>query len=235
VILQQEYRQRAARAPRAGPERLSERLIDSVLRREIPMKTNPQSPLLLRAQAEARLARQEAAQRAPVDPVRVVHELQVHQIELELQNEERGRSYAEVAALRDKYRELYDFAPVGYCTLAPEGVIKELNLAAATLLGEESAMLVGRRLQDFLEPECLAMFAEFIGAASLGNSVAPALLALRPHGALPVYVRFQGRPFAAAQPDSKGIHVAMMDLTELRTANAELRKSFENFFSHWRP
>ena len=197
------------------------------------MKTSPHSPPLLRSQAEARLARQEAAERAPVDPDRLVHEMQVHQIELELQNEELGRAYAAVSALVDKYRDLYDFAPVGYCTLAPEGVIKELTLVAATLLGEERAMQLGRRLHEFIQPESLALFAEFIGAASLGDTVAPALLALRRHGALPVYVRLRGRPVAGAQPDSKEIFVVMMDLTELRTANAELRKSFEKFFSYW--
>lgn len=201
------------------------------------MKTSHRSVTRLRTEAEARLSSGQEASRpaAPADPVRLVHELQVHQIELELQNEELGRSYAEMSALRDKYVDLYDFAPVGYFTVKQTGTIAELNLAAATLLGEDRGELVGRQLQDFVLPECLTMFEEFIGAASLSDAAAPTLLALRRHDTVPVYVRVQGRPFAATPPDDAEIRIAMMDLTELREANAELRRSFEKFFRYWRP
>jgi signal transduction histidine kinase/ActR/RegA family two-component response regulator len=81
---------------------------------------------------------------------RLLHELRVHQIELEMQNEELRVSRAEVEAGLKRYTDLYDFAPVGYLTLSPEGSIRELNLPAARVLGRERSRLIGGRLRSFV-------------------------------------------------------------------------------------
>jgi signal transduction histidine kinase/ActR/RegA family two-component response regulator len=81
---------------------------------------------------------------------RLLHELRVHQIELEMQNEELRVSRAEVEAGLKRFTDLYDFAPVGYLTLSPEGSIRELNLPAARVLGRERSRLVGGRLRSFV-------------------------------------------------------------------------------------
>ena len=81
---------------------------------------------------------------------RLLHELQVHQIELENQNEELRRSREELELSRDAYAELYDFAPVAYFCLDQEGVIRGSNLAAAKLLGIEGQPLSGRPFQAFI-------------------------------------------------------------------------------------
>lgn len=80
----------------------------------------------------------------------LVHELEVHQIELEMQNEELRKAQIELAAARDVYEHLYDFAPVGYFTLDPLGVIVAANLAGAALLAEDRKNLLGRKLAEYM-------------------------------------------------------------------------------------
>ena len=92
---------------------------------------------LLRSEAEKQLASRKAwlTPDRGVDQLKLIHELQVHQIELEMQNEALAETFAQVDALRAKYQDLYEFAPVGYLTLSTEGGILELNSRAASLLG----------------------------------------------------------------------------------------------------
>lgn len=78
------------------------------------------------------------------------HELQVHQIELEMQNEELHRTQAELGLARARYFDLYDLAPIGYCTLSDKGLIKEANLAAASLLGVVRSALVRQPISRFI-------------------------------------------------------------------------------------
>ncbi len=82
----------------------------------------------------------------------LVHKLQVRQIELERQNEELRRAQIELAHSRDRFNDLYDFAPVGYLTMKPDSTVIEANLTAATMLGLTQARLVGRKLTAFIEP-----------------------------------------------------------------------------------
>jgi PAS domain S-box-containing protein len=81
------------------------------------------------------------------------HSLQVHQIELEMQNEELRRVQVELAAARARYFDLYDLAPLGYCTLSGEGLILEANLTAANLLGTVRGALVQQKLNRFILEE----------------------------------------------------------------------------------
>ncbi|MBN1939340.1 MAG: PAS domain S-box protein [Candidatus Aminicenantes bacterium] len=82
-----------------------------------------------------------------------LHELRVHQIELEMQNEELRRTQAELEAMREKYFDLYDLAPVGYLVLNEQNLVLEANLTAATLLGENKGSLVNKPITRFLFPE----------------------------------------------------------------------------------
>src|ERR1041384_2742058 len=91
----------------------------------------------LRSQAEQALrkTRTDIAQMPTADVQKLVHELQVHQIELEMQADELRRAQLEIEASRERLAQLYDHAPVGYLTVDTGGVIREVNLTAATLLG----------------------------------------------------------------------------------------------------
>jgi two-component system, cell cycle sensor histidine kinase and response regulator CckA len=81
---------------------------------------------------------------------RLLHELQVHQIELEMQNEELRRTQAEIEASQARYFDLYDMAPVGYFTLSAQGLILEANLTAANMLGVGRSHLVRQPLTRFI-------------------------------------------------------------------------------------
>lgn len=93
---------------------------------------------------------------------RLIQELQIHQIELEMQNDELKRSRAEVEALLHQYTDLYDFAPVGYFTLGRDGTIRRVNLTGAQLIGLERVELTGRRFGLFVSPADRTDFNAFL-------------------------------------------------------------------------
>ena len=114
-------------------------------------ETNALTPTL-RQQAEAALRQQppDTAPPAERDPQRLIHELQVHQVELELQNEALRRSQDALQRARDQYAMLYDWAPVGYVTLDAQGTMVAANLTAATMLGVSRSTLPGTPLSRFV-------------------------------------------------------------------------------------
>jgi diguanylate cyclase (GGDEF)-like protein/PAS domain S-box-containing protein len=79
-----------------------------------------------------------------------LHELQVHQVELTLQNEELRQAQLDLGTSRDNFSSLYDFAPVGYCTLDRKGIIREANQMCSELFGTEKSHLIGQRLAHFV-------------------------------------------------------------------------------------
>ena len=89
----------------------------------------------------------------PEDTLKMVHELQVHQIELEMQNAELIRSQAELDAVRARYLDIYNLAPVGYFILSLEGMILEVNLTAADMLNLPRAAIVKKPIISFVHPE----------------------------------------------------------------------------------
>ncbi|TSA45490.1 MAG: response regulator, partial [Deltaproteobacteria bacterium] len=110
----------------------------------------------LRNQAE-KIARAEEAQTreamSPEETRQTLHELRVHQIELTMQNEELRRAQAELDAAQARYFDLYDLAPVGYCTLSEPGLILEANLTAVNLLGAARGALINQRISRFILKE----------------------------------------------------------------------------------
>ena len=117
------------------------------------------NPANIRNRAEARL--QQSSHPAPKtawENAQLVHELQVHQIELEMINEELLHAYEESDNLRERYADIYDFAPVGYFTLDPLGVIIDMNLAGAVLLGTKGSQKGRHRFVTFLEPDSQEAF-----------------------------------------------------------------------------
>jgi PAS domain S-box-containing protein len=116
-------------------------------------KKNGDCPL--RGAAEEKLAQSLGAspEMKEKTPEELVHELQVHQIELEMQNEELRRAQLALEESRGKYVDLYDFAPVGYFTFTPKGLIAEVNLTGAALLGVVRQKLINGRFRKFVAPQ----------------------------------------------------------------------------------
>src|SRR5512133_370105 len=92
------------------------------------------------------------------DAQRLITELQVHQIELELQNDELRKMQEQILSEREKYADLYNFAPVAYFTFNEQDIILDLNLTAAELLGNERKYLIGHPLTPYLTPDSLQTF-----------------------------------------------------------------------------
>jgi PAS domain S-box-containing protein len=148
------------------------------------------------------------------DSLRLLHELQVHQIELQMQNAELQQARTALETEKEKYSDLYDFAPVGYLTLDPDGSIVEANLTSASLLGIERSQLIKRRFGLFVSPSDLPAFNRFLGkifASQTRESVEVSLLR-KDHPAV------EARLEAVACTGGRECRVAMMDITGQKLA-----------------
>jgi len=90
---------------------------------------------------------------SPEEQQQLLHELQVHQVELEIQNESLRQTQDNLESSKLRYFNLYDLAPVGYFTLNEEGLILEANLTASNLLGVMTSTLTNKSLTHFIFPE----------------------------------------------------------------------------------
>ena len=114
----------------------------------------------LRRQAEKRLLERDVdISDMPLKDINeLIHELEVHQIELEMQNQELRQAQQDLEAARDKYTDLYDFAPVGYLSISDKGLILDANLTGATMLGMERGILTGQRFSRFIAKDDQDLF-----------------------------------------------------------------------------
>src|ERR1039457_2504510 len=159
------------------------------------MKRKPnisEGPAELRRRAEGRLSDQRKGQRSKAGdqkskatPLRLLHELQVHQVELEMQNAELHEARDRMETLLEKYTDLYDFAPVGHFSLDESVRIMEVNLTGAALLGVERSRLINRSLPRFVAPASQPDFLAFLKSvfAATGKQVCEAAL-LKPDAAV---------------------------------------------------
>jgi PAS domain S-box-containing protein len=157
------------------------------------------------------------------------HELEVHQIELKLQNEELQRIQRELAASEDKYKDLYEFAPIGYFTLAPSGEILNANLAAASLLKTQRANLVNNRFQAYLASDCIPRFNVFCRKVLGSNTKHSAEFQL--NGMVDkendqCWVQVESR--ANMQRTDHVLRMAVIDITERKRLETELRTAKES-------
>ena len=128
---------------------------------------------LLRKKAEELLKEKQKKTINPVlevDVKKLMHELQVHQIELEMQNEELREAYEIAETALKKFTMLYDFAPLGYFTLDSEGSICDLNFTGAEMLGDKRISLVNSNFKLFVSKESLPVFNDFFRKVYAGDA-----------------------------------------------------------------
>jgi PAS domain S-box-containing protein len=172
----------------------------------------------LRFAAEARLA---ASTVRPIAVDHLTHELHVHQVELEMQNEDLRATRAMAEAARDRYRDLFESAPVGYLTLRQSGRIDEANHAGAHLLQADNIQLRLGYFEQFVAPEYRhrwqRLFAKCLGT---GASEHCELGMLRSDGTR-WHARLQCQPTAGED----ACRVTLTDITDLENARVALQQS----------
>jgi signal transduction histidine kinase/PAS domain-containing protein len=187
-------------------------------------------PTHLRRRAEERLSATEPdafPSRTGKEAHRLLHELQVHQIELEMQNAELRQARDEVETALEKYTDLYDFAPVGYFTLARDTGIVAVNLAGAGLLGLERSHLINRRFEQFVADDSRSPFTAFLGKVFARKAKLACEIALLKEGTQQFFVQIE----ALACTSGDECRVAIFDITQRRRAEdalAEKRRELED-------
>jgi len=185
------------------------------------VKKRAQASAELRQRAEKKLRENSLKSGGPAishDQQKLVQELQIHQIELELQNEELRRAEAAAKDSLARYTDLYDFAPVGYFSLSADGTIRQVNLTGARMLGIHRSRLLNVKLTSFFSARSRIAFHEFLKRVFQGMSSEFCELEM-PKGPHPHWII---RIEAALTEDGQECRASMIDVTERKQAEAEL-------------
>lgn len=159
---------------------------------------------------------------------RLVHELQVHQIELEMQNVELRRARDELETALGMYTELYDFAPIGYLTINREGNISAVNFGGAKLLGIQRSRLLGRKFGLFVSHGLRSFFSEFLGKVFASRCKESCEVKLAANGNSPLFLQIE----AVANGSGQECSIAIIDISDRRRAEdalTEKRLELEGF------
>ena len=190
--------------------------------------TNKSAAALLRQKAEEELIMKSENSNFKYlsdDIQLIIHELQVHQIELEMQNEELVLAKKMSEVDRSKYKELYDFAPSGYLTLTPEGEILELNLQASQMLGKERSNLKNSRLGFFVAEESKPVFNVFLENIVRGDTKKSCEVVLAGLDNNPIIARISG----IISDNRLNCYLTAVDITRQELAEEAIKRSEEKY------
>ena len=174
----------------------------------------------LRQKAEEQILKEMSESNIPdteADMLKLIHELKVHQVELEMQNEELQLAKAKA----NDAVNLYDLAPTGYFTLSTEGTILKLNLCGSQMLGKDRARLINSRLGFFISDETKPVYNNFLDKVFISNRSETCEVILTTHGNLHMNVQLTGKISGYEQQ----CLVIIVDITESKQAEEELRRS----------
>jgi len=180
----------------------------------------PGSPTRADAAPSAETTVQSEAERQSV-----LHELQVHQEELEAQNEELRETQGELEASRDRYADLYDFAPIGYVTLDEKGHIREINLTGAAMLGRERSRLLGTLFSVSVAQNDSKTFHDHLRQCLPGGGPATTELSLVARDRDPIRVQLLSVPVRGTTSQATFYRTAITDITARQRAEDALRQA----------
>jgi PAS domain S-box-containing protein len=160
------------------------------------------------------------------EALKLIHELQVYQVELEMQNKELERAKAQIAQVAaQKYTELYDFAPAGYFTLSKEGKISMLNLRGAAMLGKERSILKYNKFSYYVSDDTKPAFRNFLQNVFTCNTREWCEVILKPQDKPTMNVFLSG----IFIEDEDECFVTAIDITENKQVEEALKISEEKF------
>jgi PAS domain S-box-containing protein len=162
---------------------------------------------------------------SPEEIRRLFHELRVHQIELEMQNEDLRDAQIKLEELKDKYLDLYDFSPVGYITLNEKGLILEANLTAVQLLGEDKQTLINRRFSRFLCQGCGDAFHLHLQQVFEAQSKQTCEIRLATKDGTQLYAQLESVALKDENGQSNRCRTVLSDITEHKRTVEELRET----------
>ncbi len=183
----------------------------------------------LRQHAEKRLSetRNEQQHLKDADLRKLIHELQVHQIELEMQNEELRRAQIELEDSRNRYSDLYDFAPVAYFTIDKDFLIIEVNLTGSAFLGVDRSFLINNSFMKFVHPEYNLKFSIHIHKVlSQRKFLSEELLLICNEGS-ERWVSIESIPHQNPGGTVRSIRSSLIDITARKNMEEALRESRE--------
>ena len=154
------------------------------------------------------------------DTLKLIHELEVHQIELKLQNEELLQANKKTAAVEDKFAKLYAFAPSGYYTLDDHGIIIEANLNGTNLLVKKRSSIINRSFRNFITPATKTIFDQFFKRLFKTNKTETCNVTLSASDGRQVSALLSG--IVNEQPGQ--CLLAITDISELALANEKLQQ-----------
>lgn len=197
----------------------------------LPLVDGPS--LRRRAEKKARaIEARDLASLSPEESARLLHELQVHQIELEMQNEELRRSQEELERSRARYFELYDLAPVGYFTLSERSIILEANLTSAAMLGLPKGALSRTPLTRYILPDDQDIY--YRHRKRLFDKGEPQVFeirVMRPDGA-PFWARVEAHVAQNGGSGAPACRAVMIDITGRKQAEEALKESEARYRSY---
>ncbi len=155
------------------------------------------------------------------DPLKLIHELQTFQIELEIQNEELQRSQQELMASNIRYTRLYDLAPVGYITLGIKGLILNANLTFADMLLVERSNLINQPLSAFIVPEDQDTYYGYKKSLADSKKTQFCDLRMEQKDGTILDVRLENRAAPKNSGEIEGYHIALIDITDQKKAERE--------------